>query len=141
MPISYFLGEPALSSFRKQKLDAQLQAAGESPLRSLRWLYAVEHQGAELGAEENERLGRLLQAAPTPPDAGADGCILTPRLGTVSPWSSKATDIAHGCGLDGIQRIERARLARFAGSVPRGPQLALLYDRMTEQAMGDFGDM
>ena len=141
MPISYFLGEPALSLFRQQKLDAQLRQAGSPPLRSAHWLYAVEHRG-ELDGAAQDRLGRLLQATVLSTGSVADACIVIPRLGTVSPWSSKATDIVHGCGLESVLRVERARLIRFAGGDrPTADHLELLHDRMTEQVMTDYASL
>ncbi len=67
--------------------------------------------------------------------------LVVPRPGTISPWSSKATDIAHVCGLDAVRRLERgiayrlqAREAALAGA--RLDALApLLHDRMTEMAL------
>ena len=45
--------------------------------------------------------------------AGATEIIVVPRFGTISPWSSKATDIAHVCGLDAVRRIERGIVWRI----------------------------
>ena len=56
--------------------------------------------------------------------------IVAPRAGTISPWSSKATDIVHICGLSAIKRIERAVVWTFADGLP--PE-SMLFDRMTEQ--------
>jgi phosphoribosylformylglycinamidine synthase len=67
-----------------------------------------------------------------------------PRLGTVSPWSSKATDIAHICGLAGVRRIERGLRWTVHGDLApsAGPALAAaLHDRMTETVMWDEGDL
>ncbi|MCK7500592.1 MAG: hypothetical protein MZW92_67985 [Comamonadaceae bacterium] len=72
-----------------------------------------------LAAQELDRLKDLLSAHPAA-DALAAGTMLlvTPRLGTISPWSSKATDIARNCGLDAVRahrarhRLSRARPAR-----------------------------
>ncbi|MBV5269688.1 MAG: hypothetical protein JZU55_07015, partial [Afipia sp.] len=63
-----------------------------------------------------------------------------PRIGTISPWSSKATDIAWNCGLDAIERIERGIAYRIEGvSAESRPQIAaLLHDRMIETVLGDF---
>jgi phosphoribosylformylglycinamidine synthase len=63
--------------------------------------------------------------------------LVTPRVGTVSPWSSKATDIAHVCGLRGVRRLERGTLYFIDAAAPLGgAELkalgALLHDRMTE---------
>ena len=68
-----------------------------------------------------------------------------PRFGTISPWSSKATDIAHVCGLDAVHRIERGIVWRIetATSSPRDDAARLatpLFDRMTETALLERGD-
>ena len=66
-----------------------------------------------------------------PARVGEPLCVVTPRPGTISPWSSKATDIVVRCGIDAIERVERGVRWHVAGS--RRPELAaLLHDRMTE---------
>jgi phosphoribosylformylglycinamidine synthase len=67
---------------------------------------------------------------------------VTPRLGTISPWSSKASEIAERCGLDNIKRVERGIVYTFVSSSqitdPNKSRLAeLLHDRMTQQAFTD----
>src|SRR5262249_2345856 len=71
---------------------------------------------------------------------GADDLLVVPRLGTISPWSSKATDIAHVCGLTAIRRIERGIEYRLPDTRPLGPErlaeiAPVLFDRMTEMAL------
>ncbi len=79
------------------------------------------------------------RAAGGPSTAGAL-VVVTPRLGTVSPWASKATDIAHSCGLD-VRRIERVTEYRLTGGLLSGGQLRacadLLHDRMTQSVLFD----
>lgn len=60
--------------------------------------------------------------------------LIVPRLGTISPWSSKATDICHTCGLDTVLRIEQGVLYEF-GTNPRVLNLAPLFDRMTHEVV------
>src|SRR6185503_21332258 len=68
--------------------------------------------------------------------------LVVPRLGTISPWSSKATDIAHNCGLAGVKRIERGTVyyvdcsADLANEGIAGP----LHDRMTETVLSSFDE-
>ncbi|MCS5932767.1 hypothetical protein LNQ03_25585 [Klebsiella pneumoniae subsp. pneumoniae] len=64
---------------------------------------------APLSADDRERLARLLQYGPSLSSHTPTGKLLlvTPRPGTISPWSSKATDIAHNCGLAQVVRLER----------------------------------
>src|SRR4029077_17314263 len=79
-----------------------------------------------------------------PPDAGdAQGAhvavvVVAPRLGTLSPWASKATDIAHNCGVTAVKRIERGT-AYYVGSEKTGVA-ALLHDRMTQTVLASFED-
>ena len=63
-------------------------------------------------------------------------CVVTPRSGTVSPWSSKATDIFRRCGLDAVARVERGVRWYVAGEAPR-MLAAHLHDRMTETVVFD----
>ena len=65
-----------------------------------------------------------------PPRVGVPFCVVTPRPGTVSPWSSKATDIFHRCGLTNVARVERGVRWYFDGTPP--DDLDALHDRMTE---------
>ncbi|MDB5750128.1 MAG: purL [Ramlibacter sp.] len=141
--ITEFEGGQALSDFRIQQLLPRLQAA-HPKIAGIQARYvhlvATDHAPA---AREREQLAALLTYG-EPYAGGADGTLLvvTPRLGTVSPWASKATDIAHNCGL-ALRRIERVveyRLATQSGWLGKATleqeQLwaaaALLHDRMTE---------
>ena len=85
-----------------------------------------------------------------PPDAGAASgahlatVVVAPRLGTLSPWASKATDIAHNCGVD-IRRVERVTEYLVATDEPLteeqwGALADLLHDRMTEAALPTRAD-
>ena len=67
--------------------------------------------------------------------------LVVPRIGTVSPWSSKATDIAHSCGLTRVRRIERGILYIVVGEVVDEAALRrALHDRMTESMLDHVGD-
>ncbi|MET0988571.1 MAG: phosphoribosylformylglycinamidine synthase [Steroidobacteraceae bacterium] len=133
-------GAPALSSFRIQKLLSTLQAR-HPQVRGLssRYLHFVEHP-QPLSPDARKVLEALLRYGPrieNPPLSGTThAVIVVPRAGTISPWSSKATDIAHVCGLSGIERIERGIEYTLAGEgLDRSALLAaaaLLHDRMTE---------
>src|SRR6185312_6144783 len=105
-------GRPALSSFRVAKLLAALAALRPQHAISnlaARYWHFVE-LGRALGASERKTLERLLTYGPS--DAADEASrspafVVLPRFGTISPWSSKATDIARNCGLDAVTRIER----------------------------------
>lgn len=134
-------GGAALSSFRLEKIEAALAAQGIAAR-----LYAEFWHFAEIGApldnEESETLSRILSYGEPANPARATGSLLLilPRAGSISPWSSKATDIVLHCGLKKIQRIERG-MAVYAqdtsGKPLTGHALAalkpLIHDRMTEQ--------
>ena len=69
--------------------------------------------------------------------------MVTPRLGTISPWASKATDIAHNCGLNVIERIERGILYSFSRELSQQEQdswQTILHDRMTESVLTAVAD-
>src|ERR1035437_2951693 len=105
-------GAPALSEFRIKKLQQDL-ASAEIPTRGIatQFIHVVELvAGAELTATEQSVLEKLLTYGPHREKHTPTGLlqIVAPRPGTISPWSSKATDIAHICGLAKIKRIERA---------------------------------
>ena len=105
-------GCPALSEFRLNKLLAQCreQAPVVTGLRA-DYLHLVELV-EPLDDDESRRLEQLLAYGPARPDVAASGdrLIVVPRPGTISPWSSKATDIVHNCGLDNVRRVERGIL-------------------------------
>jgi len=138
-------GAPALSAFRHGKLLAQLTAK----VPAVRGLYAEFAHFAEvtgtLGADEEQVLARLLKYGPSVPVQEPAGrlFLVVPRFGTISPWSSKASDIAHNCGLSRVQRLERGIAYYVAGefSGSETEQIAAaLHDRMTELVLQRFDD-
>jgi phosphoribosylformylglycinamidine synthase len=140
-------GGVALSQFRLEKLIAAAQAAGlpEFNLVAEYW-HLVESEQA-LDDAAMSVLDRLLTyGEPTPPQVPAgDLFLVAPRLGTLSPWASKASDIASHCGLEGVRRIERAtayrvQAGRALSDAERQTISALLHDRMTETVFSSFDD-
>jgi phosphoribosylformylglycinamidine synthase len=147
-------GSPALSPFRLQKLQQDLVAA-QLPVRGLAAEFVhVAELTAELTAAQQEVLTQLLTYGPTRAAATVKGLvqIVAPRPGTISPWSSKATDIAHICGLTSVKRIER--VVQFTidlgPSAPAGTAIsdaqraalrARLHDRMTQAVFADFASL
>lgn len=144
--ITEFEGGQALSDFRVQQLLPRLQAVHPriSDLQA-RFVHLVATDHAP-SAAERERLAALLTYG-EPYRGPGEGplVIVTPRLGTVSPWASKATDIAHNCGL-AVRRVERVveyRLGLQSGLLAKakldaeqlGAVAALLHDRMTESVV------
>ncbi|MDT8375560.1 MAG: phosphoribosylformylglycinamidine synthase [Mariprofundaceae bacterium] len=132
-------GASALSGFRKQKLLDRVVAQGIKVHDiDARFIYMAEVDGAWSGSD-GEKLTKILGDAPTPlvAEASDDLFLVTPRVGTISPWSSKATDIARLCGLACLVRIERAVAYRIGGVTTDAHALigSLLCDRMTESVL------
>ena len=143
--VSYLRGVSALSGFRVEKLLQKAAALGlpQADLKSEFWYFV--HSTADLDGAAVEKMQALLEAkrVENVPQV-SEGLLLfliTPRIGTISPWSSKATDIAHNCGLDGVERIERGMAVYVSGSLhgnERAQWASLLHDRMTESVLPDF---
>ncbi|OAM21183.1 phosphoribosylformylglycinamidine synthase [Eikenella corrodens] len=145
MPILFLRGERALSGFRVEKLLQKAAALRlpEAEIRSEYWYFAdcAEH----LNAADAEKLEALLAgqvALELPQSSGSLHLFLiTPRIGTISPWASKATEIAKNCGFTQIQRIERGMAVWLSGSLSEAQKqqwATLLHDRMTESVLPDF---
>ena len=145
MPILFLRGERALSGFRVEKLLQKAAASGlpEAEIRSEYWYFADCAEG--LDAADAEKLEALLAgqvASALPQSSGSLHLFLiTPRIGTISPWASKATEIAKNCGFAQIRRIERGMAVWLSGSLSEAQKqqwAALLHDRMTESVLPDF---
>lgn len=138
-------GVTALSDFRVEKLFQKAAALGlpEVKLSSEFWYFVGSEKA--LDAATVEKLQALLaaQSVEQTPKAreGLHLFLVTPRLGTISPWASKATNIAENCGLAGIGRIERGMAVWLEGRLndeQKQQWAALLHDRMTESVLPDF---
>ena len=137
-------GAAALSEFRIQKI-LDLCAAAQLPVTSVyaEFMHFADVT-ADLNADELVVLEKLLTYGPTLTSHQPTGHLLlvTPRPGTISPWSSKATDIAHNCGLAKVTRLERG-IAYFVETSAeltgeQRVQLAgFIHDRMMETVFAD----
>jgi len=145
--LTHFEGGNALSAFRAQALLPRLQAVQARIVgiaaRHVHWVCSE----SALMREDHDKLAGLLRYG-DPYEGSNEGTlvVVAPRLGTVSPWASKATDIAHNCGL-AIKRVERVtefRMVLKSGLLGAGKPLsadelqacaALLHDRMTESVL------
>ena len=140
-------GGHALSQFRIETLQLQLEGITAKVERfSAKFMHFIQ-TSSNLDPEEYSKLEALLSyTRPTSSELTNDLQILiTPRFGTISPWSSKATDIAHNCGLRNIERIERGTLYEFslkeAFAQNEISQITnKLHDRMTESVSFDLQD-
>jgi phosphoribosylformylglycinamidine synthase len=135
-------GARALSDFRLAKLLSQLQQV-QPGIRGLaaEFRHFVELE-APLAPAAQGVLERLLRygSAPQEPQRGDALLLVVPRIGTLSPWASKATDIARNCGLTAVRRIERGTAYYLRGGGPQAAAAALLHDRMTETVLGSFDE-
>lgn len=144
--ILQFCGSNALSSFRLEKLASMLQLLVPQVSHiyaEYRYFCAVSR---DLEEGEMAILRRLLGQGPVQQDAVPEGelFLVVPRPGTISPWSSKATDISHHCGLAAVERLERGtvfhiRMAGTGGLGATGREIVsgALHDRMTEVVFAD----
>src|ERR1700722_12755423 len=137
-------GVPALSQFRLEHSLRGLRARDKRVKGlSSRWLHFVD-ESRPLGEAELGLLEKLLTygSRSAPPAEVGRRVLVTPRIGTESPWSSKATDIVHVCGLDAVRRVERGTLYFIDSTVTLShAQLrhlaAQVNDRMTESVWID----
>ena len=116
-------GKSALSSFRIEKLLHKLRAViPEIHAISSQYIHFVNVKGNISPAQETV-LERILMYGPNTSQTDYKGTeiLVVPRVGTISPWASKATDIAHNCGLEEIERIERGILYTIA--MPNGSSI------------------
>ncbi len=142
-----FIGSPALSIFRQEKLLNQLQAVlPEITQLTAHFVHFVDTDKT-LSNEETGVIEKLLRYGPHMAETSSEGrlFLVVPRAGTISPWSSKATDIAHNCSLQNVQRIERG--VAYHVQCKEGFQwneehqktvAACLHDRMIEMVLDEL---
>lgn len=139
MPILRLPGPLAHSQFRLQKLLSGLREQQPAIVSLSSRFEHVVLLGRELEPGELDRLRRLLDYDTPGADSvtSATGILVLPRRGTISPWSSKATDIARNCGLDAVERIERGIVygMHATAAVDTAAAAGCLLDRMTEEAL------
>ncbi len=142
-----FPGSVALSDFRRNKLLSALQAIVPTITAVQAEYVHFVRNSRELHPDEHAQLQALLTYEEVQGSHAFSGTLLlvTPRKGTISPWSSKASDIAHNCGLTMVERIERgiAYDVQTTAALSEAERLAiaaLLHDRMTEMVLTDLQD-
>jgi phosphoribosylformylglycinamidine synthase len=130
-------GVNGLSEFKKQKLLKELRKI-EPGIKDLNteYIHFVDISG-KLAAAESKQLESILNyGQPFTGDRGGQAFIVVPRAGTISPWSSKATDIARNTGLKPVKRIERGLAYYIKGDLKKpGKIIEILRDRMTEEVL------
>jgi len=140
----FLRGAPAFSSFRLQGLQQRVAAVEPSLsiVAAEHWHFVSTRQ--PLSDTERRQLAALLEERPAADDTPGELMLVTPRIGTISPWSSKATDIAVNSGLHAIERIERGIAywlkvrRRKLSAYEKEALAALLHDRMLETVVHDF---
>jgi len=148
MPILRLPGSPALSDFRLEKLLREIR----SVLPKVQAVFARFEHIVDLDhdpqAGERQILSALLHYGPAyqETELSGTGLLVVPRIGTISPWASKATDIALNCGIDGLNRVERGVSYSFAGlaEIDATVEAALapfIHDRMTETLLHQDADL
>ena len=138
-----YRGAHALSDFRLAKLLQELKQAHPAVRGIAAEFWHFIEADARPDADGERLIERLLRyGAPLHGEqAGGTLFLVVPRLGTISPWSTKATYITRNCGLNGIRRIERGiayHVSGFAGD--RLQVAALLHDRMTESVLSSLDE-
>ncbi len=142
-------GSPALSDFRLNKLLDELKTLVPAVSGLASHFVHFADVAESLDESESTILARLLQYGPSIEDHNCEGALflVTPRAGTISPWSSKATDIAHNCNLNTILRLERGIayvVACEAGTTLTEADTAAidscLHDRMIESVLRSYDE-
>ncbi len=142
-------GAPALSDFRIQKLLTQCEHLALPVIDIYAEFAHFAQLNEDLTTEEENVLQQLLTYGPTIEEHDPEGVfmLVTPRPGTISPWSSKSTDIAHNCGLNKVGRLERgmAYYITLDADIKLTPEQTiqlsgLLHDRMMESVFNNFDD-
>ena len=146
-------GSSALSPFRLEKILATLKTSAPQISHLLGDFWHFAWSDADLSASQQETLQKILTYGPKMTDNAADEApvgelfLVIPRPGTISPWASRATDIAKHCGLPSVQRIERG-IAYYASKKDKSPLTdaeklavkAAIHDRMTEAVFASLED-
>jgi len=137
-----FDGQSALSPFRLERLNARLDAVHRGVRVQSAWHVFVLDMDAAPEGEQRERLLAVLEAKDAAPQPAT--LWVVPRLGTISPWSSKATDILHGAGFD-VRRVERGLAWQISGLPDAGAPdhaaiMDLLHDPMTQSVLTRLDD-
>ena len=142
-----FCGGRALSSFRLEKLSKEINHLNLPITRIASEYWHFCAVARTLPQSDLDVLRQILNETPTQQNSHQSGefFLVLPRPGTISPWSTKATDIVHHCGLSAVERIERGIAYLFECESPLSVEdkarlASLLHDRMTETVFASFDD-
>ncbi|KAI9146282.1 CobB/CobQ-like glutamine amidotransferase domain-containing protein [Paraphysoderma sedebokerense] len=149
-------GQTALSDFRKKRIESEIRTRLPSFSQlSATFVYFVQlNDGAQLSKEESRTLNDLLSLDialdPSKDDESHHKLLLVlPRPGTISPWSSKATDIVHLSNISAVRRVERGIAFSLAKDISKSEEpefsdselslfLDIIHDRMTQKVFTDY---
>ena len=121
------VGSDGVSEFRLKQLRQTIDTAEIKNIRCHEIYFCQLHGNlSKISEEEISKLSNLLNANDNTNIFSESFFFITPRIGTISPWSSKATDIAKNCGLNGVARIERG----LCYSVDKKVDTKIIADRM-----------
>ncbi|WLD58822.1 phosphoribosylformylglycinamidine synthase [Salinispirillum sp. LH 10-3-1] len=138
-------GAPVLSQFRRQKLLRTVQESVPAVTAVYAEYAHFAHLSEAMDDAGRQVLDKLLKYGPSVPveETAGELLLVVPRAGTISPWSSKATDIVHNCGLNQVRRIERGvayyvQTEKGLTDAERAKVEGLLHDRMMEVVLPEF---
>jgi phosphoribosylformylglycinamidine synthase len=140
--VQFYKGIAALSDFRKSKLLAQLQQIDPSVIAVEAEYIHIVDAGVGLSESDNKKMAELTTYG-SPFSGPSEGTLylVVPRPGTISPWSSKATDIVHNSGLVSVKRVERGIAYYIKGTSGINDRVAaILHDRMTETVLAGLNE-
>ncbi|MDR2219696.1 MAG: phosphoribosylformylglycinamidine synthase [Methylobacillus sp.] len=142
-------GSAALSPFRLDKILLALKSAAPRITHLYAEFWHFVWADGELSDTQQNTLAQILTYGPcmTEETPTGESFLVIPRPGTISPWSSRATDIARHCGLENVQRLERG-IVWYAATADGNPLTddekralkPLIHDRMTEAVFGSLDD-
>jgi phosphoribosylformylglycinamidine synthase len=137
----YFIGKPALTPSKQNRLIDTLKKSHPTiQFQQATLLFLVE-TNQPLTAQQEATITKLLEAQPTQTIPLESAFIVTPRLGTISPWSTQATQVAQLCGLT-INRIEQAIIYQFTNNKNELKEIAqTVHDRMTQSILWHESDL
>ncbi|MDQ6963893.1 MAG: phosphoribosylformylglycinamidine synthase [Mariprofundales bacterium] len=140
--VIYLQGEESLSPFRRERLLALTKQRALHLTGLSCYPIFVAEVGSAWSGVDLELLQQVVGGGCVPITSWRGTAVVAPRIGTISPWSSRATEIAQLCGLDHLLRLERVWGWVAAGGDAESPELlSLLHDRMTETVLTALNDL
>lgn len=133
--ISLYYGVHSISQFRKDQINKRLKK--NTSVTSIKEVFAIELETSDVSNFPEPRLVSLFSITSVLEEMKGNQLLVFPRENTISPWSTKATDIAYQAGFSYIKRVERGRVIDLEFLPSNAEELKDLYDPMTEQIYTD----